>query len=416
MTTEPLELAGLAAAALGGAAVGLERQWSGHADGPSGRFAGLRTFTLLGGLAGLSGLLWRHGLAAAAVVLLATAGAVIVAAYAAASRRDVDATTEVAAVVVLAAGVLSGLGVLRLSSAVFALTTLVLVEKSRLHAAVARLDDVSLRAAVRFAVLSIVVLPLLPEGPLGWLGLRPRNVWVLVLFLSGLSFAGYVARRLVGRERGYALTGMLGGIVSSTSITLAFSRLSRVEPSASAALAAGAIAAKAVLFPRVLLTVAVLDPALALSLWPRLALPFLAAAAAAAVFLRSPAPGTSADDVTFRNPLQLGAALKMAATFQVVLLLMEWVGRRFGDAGMMPMAAALGAADIDALTISLASGGRAIASPDTAARAITVGVLASTVVKTGIALVWGSPRFRVLAGGTLLGLAAILTADLLLRG
>ena len=90
---------------LGGLAVGIEREWSGKSSGPHARFAGLRTFTLLGIISTLSGWLWTSGLQGPAAILLAGAGALVVVAYAAASRRDVDGTTEVAAIVVLTAGV-----------------------------------------------------------------------------------------------------------------------------------------------------------------------------------------------------------------------------------------------------------------------------------------------------------------------
>ena len=163
--TAALEFLGLLIAALGGTAVGLERQWSGHADGPEARFAGIRTFTMMGAVAGLSGWLWTAGLTVPAAILFAGAVTIVVAAYVAASRQDVDGTTEVAALVVLAAGFLAGTGAVRLASGIIALTCLLLVEKSRLHGLVRRIDDVGLRAAARFAVMALVVLPLLPEGP-----------------------------------------------------------------------------------------------------------------------------------------------------------------------------------------------------------------------------------------------------------
>jgi uncharacterized membrane protein (DUF4010 family) len=205
---------GIAIAALGGAAVGLEREWSGHAGGVEAHFAGIRTFTLLGGMAGVAGWFWTFGFQAVAIVLLAGATALVVAAYVAASQRDVDGTTEVAALVVLSAGVLAGTGYLvlaSLASAIVAITTLLLVEKSWLHAMIARIDDAGLRAGVRFAVMAVVILPLLPDGPYGpFGGVRPRQLWLFVLLFSGLSFIGYVARRFVGSERGFPVSGLLG--------------------------------------------------------------------------------------------------------------------------------------------------------------------------------------------------------------
>ena len=275
---------GLVVAALGGAAVGLERQWSGHADGPGARFAGIRTFTLLGidrraeRLAQCGGIRargdgtarWRHR--------------ITVAAYVAASRHDIDGTTEVGALVVLAAGVLAGLGMLRLASAIITIEILVLLEKSRLHALVRRIDDLELRAAVRFAVMAVVVLPLLPTGSYGpWGGVRPRELWLLVLFFSGLSFLGQLLGRVVGPGRGYVVGGALGGLASSTNVTFTFARLSRAEPASARALAIGAVCANAVLYPRVFVALAVMNAALIPAVAPYLIAPALVAGIAAGI-------------------------------------------------------------------------------------------------------------------------------------
>src|SRR6185436_7507302 len=128
------DILGLIIAALGGAAVGLEREWSGHTRGADRRFAGIRTFTLLGGLAGLAGSLWVNGLTWPAVILLLGSVAIVAAAYAAGSRTDLDSTTEVAALVVIGAGFLAGTGTWHIASGIIAITSLLLVEKSRLHA------------------------------------------------------------------------------------------------------------------------------------------------------------------------------------------------------------------------------------------------------------------------------------------
>ncbi|HLG57584.1 MAG TPA: MgtC/SapB family protein [Vicinamibacterales bacterium] len=197
------DILGLSIAALGGAAVGLERQWSGHAEGPAARFAGIRTFTMLGAVGGLSGWLWSAGVTTPAAILFAGSVTIIAAAYVAGSRHDVDGTTEVAALVVLVAGMLAGIGSVRLASGIIALVTLLLVEKSRLHALVHRIDDVGLRSGVRFAVMALVVLPLLPVGPYGPLGgIRPRELWAVVLFFTGLSFAERVQAARDATRRG----------------------------------------------------------------------------------------------------------------------------------------------------------------------------------------------------------------------
>jgi uncharacterized membrane protein (DUF4010 family) len=398
---------GLLVATLGGTAVGLERQWSGHADGPGARFGGIRTFTMLGAVSGLSGSLLTLGEPLAAIALLAGATAIIVAAYVAASRHDVDATTEVAALAVVTAGVFAGLGSVRLASGIIALLSLLLVEKSRLHSMVARIDDVSLRAAVRFGVMALVVLPLLPSGPYGPLGgVRPRELWALVLFFSGLSFLGYVARRAVGPGRGYFATGLIGGLISSTNVTFTFARASRNHPAIDRELAFGAIAANAMLFPRVLVATAVLNTSLVPLLMPYFLGPAIIATSMAALGFRRVSVVESNDD-TRRNPLQLLDALRMAALFQVVLMAVHLANRTWGESGILTTAALLGLTDVDALTMSMTRGMSGAAPPELAARAIAIGVAANTALKLALALVFSAGPFRGIAGGTL---AAMLCA------
>jgi uncharacterized membrane protein (DUF4010 family) len=412
--TQP-DVIALLTAALGGAAVGLERQWSGHADGPRARFAGIRTFTMLGALGGLSGALWTSGVTAPAAILFGGAVAIVAAAYAAGSREDIDGTTEVAALVVLAAGLLAGSGAIRLASGVIALLTLLLVEKTRLHALVKRVEDVGLRSGVQFAVMALVVLPLVPAGPYGPLGgIRPRELWALVLFFSGLSFAGYLARRLVGPGHGYLLTGLLGGLVSSTNVTFTFARTSREAPAMERALAFGAVAASAMLYPRVIVAAAILNPALLAPLWPYLVPPAVVAASVAAMGLRrSAAP--SASEVAQGNPLQLSAALQMAVLFQAVLMIVFVAQARWGASGVFATAAVLGLTDADALTLAMAKGAARDFSAAVAATAIAIGVLTNTAMKLSLALLLGSRGFRLVAGGALAMMLLALGAVLLSR-
>jgi len=388
----------LVVAMLGGLAVGIERQWSGKAEGPRARFAGLRTFTLLGLIAGLSGWLWTAGLTGPAIILLAGVGALVVVAYQAASRTDIDGTTEVSAFVVLAAGVLAGAGHERIASGIIAVTLLFLVEKRQLHSLVKRLDVVEIRAAARFAVMATVILPLLPEGPFGPLGgIRPRQLWALVLFFSGLSFVGYLARRIAGRGRGYVVAGTLGGMLSSTSVTLTFARLSAAHPGVGRALAAGVMGANTMLFPRVLVATLVLEPRLAAALWPAFVAPFAIGVLLTWTSMRARSDA-GADEEPDRNPLQIRAALQMAALFQLVLFGVALAADRFGQQGLLGSAAVLGLTDVDALTVSMArlttTGG---AAADAAATAVTLGILVNTIVKFSLAAGIGRGRFRAFA-------------------
>lgn len=380
---------------LGGLAVGLERQWSGHAKGPNARFAGLRTFTMMGLIAGLSGWWWLGGFHIPAIILLTATSAIIVAAFIVRSRVDVDATTEIAAMVVLAAGVTAGVGQVAVSSGIIALTVLLLVEKPRLHRMAEQLGETELLAAARFAVMAAVVLPLLPQelGPLGPLGIvKPRQLWILVLFFSGLSFVGYIARRSLGQHRGYAVAGVLGGLVSSTSVTLTFSRLSRNQSGDERTLAAGVLGANVMLFPRVLIASAVLAPAMAAALWPAFVAPVVIGLALFVRGLRDHGKATRTEGP--KNPLEVMAALQMALLFQIVLFAVALAERYFGDAGLYGSAAVLGLTDVDALTVSMAERASGGTSAVVAARALAVGVLSNTLVKTAIAGLVGRGGYR----------------------
>jgi len=413
VTAETQAVVGILIAALGGLAVGLERQWSGHATGPRARFAGVRTFTLLGMLAGIAGWMWTQQWQVLPAVLLLGAVGLIVAAYVAASRQDVDSTTEAAALVVLAAGLLAGTRHWALTGGVIAVTTLLLIEKSRLHALAERLDDTSVRAGVRFAVMAVVILPLLPEGPYGpWGGIRPRALWVFVLLFSGLSFAGYIARRAVGGALGYSVTGLLGGLISSTNVTVVFSRLSRKEEDFRASLAAGVVGASTVLFLRVLLATAILNPLLARTALPYFVVPVLLGLVATAAGMRrgkNPATALPAP----ANPLQFWASAQMALIFQAVFFAVYWLQAWWGGRGVLAFGALLGLADMDALTVSMARGASTIA-PELAAQALAVGILSDTALKAIIALTVGAGRYRWLAVGGLALIEIALGASLLL--
>ena len=399
-------------AALGGAAIGLERQWSGHATGAQARFGGIRTFTLLGGLGGVAGWLSVSGLLPLAVVLLTASAALVVSAYVAASRADIDGTTEVAAIVVLAAGTLSGAGQLALGSAVIAATTVLLLEKSRLHTLAARIDDAALRASARFAALACIILPLLPPGPFGPLNaIRPRELWLLVLFFSGLSFVGWIARRLIGPHQGIIMSGLLGGIISSTSVTLTFARQSRAREAPRLALAVGVIGACTVMLLRVIVACAALNPDLASALPRFLSVPFVIGSVVVLAGWRANTSGT-VDGTLSESPLQLRAALQMTALFQIVLFVILAVQARWSAEALVVTSAAVGLTDLDALTLSLARSTVAADAVPIAAVALVAGVLANTVLKLIVAFVVGRGLFRAMTACGLGVIALALSAAL----
>ena len=405
MEPEPTQLEAairLAVAALAGMAVGLEREWSGHATGPGARFAGVRTFFLLGAIGGVAGWLLAQGQTAVSSALLLGASALVVTAYLIAARRApeaIDGTTETAAILVLGTGLLAGLGSLTLASGIVAVTLLLLGEKEAIRGFVKRIGREEMFAALRFAVLALVVLPLLPEGPFGPLGgIRPRSLWMVVLIFSGVNFAGYVARRALGDTRGYLAMGALGGLVSSTAVTLSFSRQSRDEPQHSAALAAGTVAACTVVLARVVMVLLVLNAALA----PRVGIGLAPMFAVGLVLIylghrREPDGKPGKPSAESRNPLRLGSAIVMALAFQVVLTILHLFQERFGDSGILASAALAGLTDLDAITFGMSQLAENTAMISVAAQALILATVVNTVFKTVLALVLGAPAYRRLA-------------------
>ena len=415
LDTDPL--VGLGVATLIGLVIGIERQWSGHATGPQARFGGVRTFFMLGLIGGLSGVFLQGGWTAPATVLLAGGAGLLLAAYIISSRRpgaDADATTEVAGLVVLALAVVAVLGWYLLAAGISALVVLALREKKLLHRAVDRIGEDEFRAAVQFAVLALVVLPLLPEGPYGPLGgLRPRALWGVVLLFSGLSFAGYIARRVAGPDLGYPITGLLGGVLSSTAVTLHFSRQSRREPRFSSPLALGVLAACTVLLPRVTIVAAILNPAVALALLPYLIPPAIVGTIILlTVFLRRNKDKAGTAEFEDKSPLRLWTAIQMAAALQAVIMAITFVRETWGSPGILASAAVLGLTDVDALTLSMSTMGEGEAVVALGAQAIAVGIMANTILKLTLALVLGSGSYRWRTAAGLLALGAALGGGL----
>jgi uncharacterized membrane protein (DUF4010 family) len=409
----------LATASLIGLVVGLEREWSGYAIGQRPRFAGLRTFFLIGLAGGIAGTLIDQQYQAAGVAILVGVAALCIVAYASAMRgqqTDLDGTTEVAAIVVLALGVLAAFGELLAAAAAGAIVVLMLGEKARLHWLVRHISPEELEGALQFAVLAFVVLPLLPVGPFGGiLDIRPRVIWSIVLLFSALNYCGYVARRVWGANRGYAATGVLGGLVSSTAVTLQFARLS-ATPSLSRALSAGVIGACTILFPRILVLSAFINPAVALALIPRLLLPSAVGVACFVVAARHGQPISTTSPASSQetsgnsgNPLALLTSIRMALAFQIAISVIALARAHWGTSGLYTGAAVLGFTDVDALTVSAT---QSQVSAVFAAQAIMLGIIANTALKLTISSVLGRTGFRGFTVASLGGIMAGCAASL----
>jgi uncharacterized membrane protein (DUF4010 family) len=406
-----------------GALVGIEREKK-QAEETQRGIGGLRTFILFALAGAVAG--WLSRQLGSPWIFLATGGlvtATVIAGYVSytrAQRGSYGLTTEVAAIVVYLLGGTALLGFPELAVALAIATSAVLAFKEPMHGLVDRMGRDDIYAGLKLLIATFIVLPVLPDRPIDpWGAINPYRMWWLVILISGLSLVGYVATRWAGRGRGAALTGLFGGLVSSTAVTLSFARRSHEESAhgarAAGALAAGILIAWATMFARVIVLASALDAALLRALLlPMGALGALCMAAAFAVWRQGSAPKAGpAEEVPLRNPFSLTAAIQFAALFGVVMLLVKLAAARFpGQGGLYAVAALAGLTDVDAITLSMAESAAsdAVAGP-VAANAIVVAAASNTLVKSGVVAALGTPALRRrvgLASAALLAAAAAL--------
>lgn len=376
-----------------GLLIGTERGWHERAAPEGGRVAGIRTFGLaglLGGLIGLASL--KLTVAFAGLAFAGFAGLVIVG-YWQAVRNDADQlgmTTEVALLMTFTLGLLSTLGYPLIAAASAVIVTILLGLKPVLHAWLTRLSAGELNAALKFLLISVVMLPLLPNQGYGpWSALNPHLAWWMVVLVSGLSFMGYLSIKLAGSRRGIMLSSLLGGLVSSTAMTLSLSRYAREGRYSSNLLAAGILAASSIMFPRVLIEAAAINP----TLIPALAPPMLAMAlvmlAVAVYFWRRVPNEESIHQTNLPNPFELGSALKFGLLLAVIMIMATGAEKTFGNSGLYALALAAGLADVDAITLSVAKMSLQGLESDVARNAILIAAFTNSAVKFMLALFIG---------------------------
>ncbi|MCM2255235.1 MAG: MgtC/SapB family protein [Vicinamibacteria bacterium] len=396
----PLDVAARFGSALGlGLMLGLERERD-HAQSGEEQVAGVRTFSLIA-LIGATGA-WLHVEAGLTWLLLATfaavAGLAIVSYYVTATRGDVGATTEMTVLMTFLVGALCGIGSQGLAVALTVTVLLLVSSKGSTQRFVGRVEAADIEATLKFAIITAIVLPLLPNrnfGPPPLDVLNPYKVWLMVVLISGLNFASYVLVKVVGQEHGIGLTGVLGGLVSSTAVTLGFSQRSRSEPALAPSFTLGILVAWTVMFFRVLIVVALIDAPLARRLGPAVGLLGLVnLAACALLWMRRPERGESTVK-SGSNPFELGEAIKFGGIFGVVTFVAKAAQVYLGNAGLYLAGAIAGLTDVDAIALSMASlAQQDPASVGPAALTILIALVANTLVKAGMALGLGAAELR----------------------
>lgn len=399
-TLELFQRLGLALAI--GLLIGLERAWQAREEPEGERAAGLRTYALLALLGGVSGVLAQELADGAGlwlgVAFVVSGGTVVLFRYReTGAEKTFGATTAVAALLAFVLGALAVMGDRAAAAATGVTVAGLLALKAALHGWVKRLTWAELRSVLMLAAMSLILLPVLPNSAIDPLGaINPFAIWLLTVMIGVISFAGYVAIKLTGAQRGIALTGLAGGLASSTAATVTLAKLAQSHPERSTLLAGGALLAGATMMLRVSAVAGIVKA----SLLTVILAPLLAAAAVTIVgaFILLRRGKTSETDegeteITIDNPLDLSAVLKFGALLTVIGIVANLATKFAGSAGAYLLAALSGIADVDAITLSMARLAGSGLDTGVAAAAVLIAAAVNTVSKTVIGWMTGGTGF-----------------------
>ena len=386
-----------------GALIGLERQWDEQFHNPKGRVpAGVRTFTLWA----LTGTLCAHfskefhafvfGAGLFGIMIFM---AVFLTSRARQQRNGTGFTTAAVAVLTYLLGGLVYIEEEKTAVVIAIAVIILLAGKPYLHSVSRKFSEEDVRMALQFAAVTGIVLPLVPNESFGPYGaFNPRSIWLMVVLVSSVGFIGYLAVRIAGAKLGIALTGLLGGLASSTATTLAMSRSSRSQPEYSSDYSLAIILACTVMLWRVLVLIAVFSVPLAWGLVPSMLLMSLPGIAFAVFHLLSKRPGESVTHTqgSYKNPLSLKVAIQFALLYALIVFAVKATGQSFGDAGVYVVSFLSGLTDLDAIALTLSQTAAAGTTPIPAAAAgIVIAGCANSLLKAGLALSLGSPELRM---------------------
>lgn len=389
-----------------GLIVGLQRERTRSSLG------GFRTFpmvTLLGAVAGLAGEAYGGWIVAAAFVALA---GVIVGGQREAripekgeTADQTGITTEVTMLLMFAVGAFAMVGQPGVAAAVSGTAAVLLHLKPQMHSLARRLEDPDFKAIMQFVLITLIILPLLPNQDYGpYQVLNPFKIWLMVVLIVGISLGGYIIYKFLGQKAGALAGGILGGLISSTATTVSFSRRSRTAPAASALAALVIMVASSVVFARILIIIGATAPGLLPVAGPPfgVTLALLLGLSVGYWFFTKPA---ETEMPAQGNPSELKAALIFAAIYALVLLAAAWARERFGSSGLYLVAIVSGLTDMDAITLSISDmSSRNEVETGIAWRLIMTAALANLVFKIGVAAFLGG-RELLKRLGILFGIA-----------
>ncbi|WP_158147364.1 MgtC/SapB family protein [Vibrio fluvialis] len=380
----------LLVALLLGAIVGTQRGWVARNNVEGSRVAGIRTFSLVGLYGGLSAILAAHysplllGFALLALVVLASIAFVLKQR----KSQDISITGVVSLLVTFVLGSLAVSGEPVLAAAAAVITAVVLDNKKELHEALQKLQEYELDAALRLMLISIVMLPLLPNQSYGpWQALNPYEIWWMVVLIASISFLGYFAIKIGGAKRGVLFTSVFAGFSSSTALTLQFSNLSRDQPTISPLLASGILLCCGTMFPRLLIVASLINTELTPILWPVIVVMMIGLYIPAWFIWRSTDVDFNEDQsANHKNPLALQSALWFGVILAIIMLLAHALSDWFGQAGTLALSAVSGITDVDAITLALGRQSTHSLDAYTAAMGIIIAASVNTLVKMGMVI------------------------------
>ncbi|MBT4935934.1 MgtC/SapB family protein [Candidatus Woesearchaeota archaeon] len=382
-----------------GALVGLEREYAqyrkrGH------DYAGIRTFPLIALFGALAAYLGDIIIVWVLIVAIILMGSLIVSAYFVTrdkKKHHTGATSEVAGLIVFFVGILCYHGELILAAVIAITMTIILYGRSVLHTFAKKIKRQELSDTLKFAVVAFIILPFLPNQGYGPLELfNPFIIWLMVVFISGISFVGYIFMKWFG-EKGITLAGILGGLISSTAVTTSFAARSKKELGVYKALVLGVILANGIMFIRILIEVFVLNR----ELFMEVLIPFIVLALLTAIisyFLWLNAKKTKGK-VELSSPFTIKPALKFGVFFAIILALVKVADVYLSSRGVYLVSFISGFADVDAITVSLSQLAKGSLAMETARNGIIIAALTNVAVKGGIAYWFGAQKFgRIVVG------------------
>lgn len=401
-----------------GLLIGVERGWRSREAEDGQRVAGLRTYGLTGLLGGCAGLLSQYlDVIVFGFVFLGFTTAVTVA-YAMQQRisGDVSITSAITMLLTFVLGTLATLDHVNLAASTAVITTLLLRFKDVLHGWLRNLERRELHASLHLLLISVVLLPILPNQGYGpWQAFNPYEIWWMVVLIASISFIGYFIMKIAGPEKGVMLTALTAGMVSSTALTLHFSKLSKQQAEMKNLLAAGILVACGTMFPRVVLVASLINPILFSELFmPMIVMTVLTLFAAAIMWHQSTYYQPS-KLVNLNNPLELKSALFFGALLVLVILLGKVAIHYLGETGIYLLAGVSGIADVDSINLALSRMSITELSLDVAVVSIVIASSSNTLVKAFLAVFIGGSNMamRVLLPLIFVGIAGLTTAWLM---